>query len=169
MWDSESLRMLTAREAKFRVQYPNSKPRAVKMIAIDEASAQLVDEISRLTWNGAEFFNASSFGEVAEDAVAQSGARSPRDSPLSLFDKLADADSVVVVTSVGADPQAAGLIAAACREYRIPLIVLVVPRPGGGTEAELETSLRSLRPHAHMLVIAEDLSYVEAMLTALRA
>lgn len=168
MWESKSLRMLTAREAAFRVQYPNSKRRAVKVIAVDEASAKLVDQVSRLTWSGAEFFTVSSFSEVAEEAVAPGGAHRPGDGALSLFGTLAGADSVVVVASVGEDTQAAGLVAAACRQYRITLIVLVVPRQDE-TAAELETSLRLLRPHAHMLVIAEDRNYVEAMLTALRA
>jgi len=33
--DSESARMSSAAEARFRIDYPNSKPRAVKVVALD--------------------------------------------------------------------------------------------------------------------------------------
>ena len=36
--DSESARMSSAAEAKFRIDGPNSKPRAVKVIALDAAA-----------------------------------------------------------------------------------------------------------------------------------
>ena len=32
---SESARMTTAEEARFRIDYPNSKPRAIKVVALD--------------------------------------------------------------------------------------------------------------------------------------
>jgi hypothetical protein len=53
---SESARVTTAQEARFRIQTPNSKPRAVKVIALDGEAARLVDEISKQPWNGAAFF-----------------------------------------------------------------------------------------------------------------
>ena len=36
--DSESARMSSAAEARFRIDYPNSKPRVVKVVALDAAS-----------------------------------------------------------------------------------------------------------------------------------
>jgi len=39
---SESARMSSAAEARFRVESPNSKPRAVKVIALDAASERVV-------------------------------------------------------------------------------------------------------------------------------
>ena len=44
---SESARMTTAQEARFRVNYPNSVPRTIKVVALDEPSKALVDEVSR--------------------------------------------------------------------------------------------------------------------------
>ena len=58
---SESAKMTTAHEASFRVPYPNSKPRAIKVIALDPISASLVNEVSRLPWHGAAFFTSLSF------------------------------------------------------------------------------------------------------------
>ena len=42
--ESESARMSSAAEARFRVDYPNSKPRAVKVVALDAASEHVVKE-----------------------------------------------------------------------------------------------------------------------------
>jgi hypothetical protein len=40
--DSESARMSSAAEAKFRIDKPNSQPRAVKVIALDGPSERIV-------------------------------------------------------------------------------------------------------------------------------
>ena len=58
---SESARMSSAQEAAFRIQYPNSKQRDAKIIALDKTSAGIVDEVARLSWNGAAFFTSLSF------------------------------------------------------------------------------------------------------------
>ena len=63
---SESARMASAHEARFRVAYPNSVPRSIKVVALDEPSRHLVDEVSRLPWNKASFFTSMSFeGDAA--------------------------------------------------------------------------------------------------------
>src|SRR5687768_11450344 len=54
---SESARMSTAREAAFRVDYPNSKPRVIKVIALDELAAEVVGDTARQQdWQNATFF-----------------------------------------------------------------------------------------------------------------
>ena len=58
---SESARMASAQEARFRVNYPNSVPRTIKVVALDHASQGLVDEVSRLEWNRASFFTSMTF------------------------------------------------------------------------------------------------------------
>ena len=45
--DSESARMSSAAEAKFRIDAPNSQPRAVKVIALDAPSERIVKELAR--------------------------------------------------------------------------------------------------------------------------
>ena len=42
---SESSRMTTAEEAKFRISAPNSKPRAIKVIALDKRSEAMVKKL----------------------------------------------------------------------------------------------------------------------------
>jgi hypothetical protein len=45
--ESESARMSSAAEARFRIDYPNSKPRAVKVVALDAASERVVKEVAQ--------------------------------------------------------------------------------------------------------------------------
>jgi hypothetical protein len=59
--DSESARMSSAAEARFRVDYPNSRPRVVKVIALDEASERVVKRVAQGTWQRASFFTSIRF------------------------------------------------------------------------------------------------------------
>src|ERR1700760_3523312 len=47
---SESARMSSAAEAKFRIDKPNSQPRAVKVIALDAPSERIVKELAQAPW-----------------------------------------------------------------------------------------------------------------------
>src|SRR5215472_14034702 len=58
---SESARMASAAEARFRIDAPNSKPRAIKVIALDRPSDRVVKRLAQATWNQASFFTASAF------------------------------------------------------------------------------------------------------------
>ena len=57
---SESARMSSAAEARFRVQAPNSKPRAIKVIALDSASEPVLQRLAGASWEHATFFRVSS-------------------------------------------------------------------------------------------------------------
>jgi hypothetical protein len=59
--DSESARMSSAAEARFRIDYPNSQPRAVKVIALDHASEHVVKRVAQGTWQRATFFTSIKF------------------------------------------------------------------------------------------------------------
>ena len=43
---SESARMSSAAEARFRIDYPNSEPRVVKVVALDEVSERVVKRVA---------------------------------------------------------------------------------------------------------------------------
>ena len=57
---SESARMASAAEARFRIDAPNSKPRSVKVIALDRPSERVIKPLSEQLSN-ATFLTASSF------------------------------------------------------------------------------------------------------------
>ncbi len=169
---SESARMTTAHEASFRIQYPNSKPRAARIIALDPESAALVNEVSKQKWNGAKFFTSLSFtadsgpGTTDQGMKAWLGDLAGR--AMDLAGEVAESDFVVVITAAGEDGRAASVIAAACKAHNKSLIGLVVPKDGA-SEEDVATSLDHLRPHTRMLVVASGRDYIETMLTALRA
>jgi hypothetical protein len=59
--DSESARMSSAAEARFRVDYPNSKPRVVKVVALDTPSERVVKRVAQRAWQRATFFTSIKF------------------------------------------------------------------------------------------------------------
>jgi len=59
--DSESARMSSAAEARYRIDYPNSKPRVVKVVALDAASEHVVKRVAERQWQRATFFTSLKF------------------------------------------------------------------------------------------------------------
>jgi hypothetical protein len=168
---SESARMTTAEEARFRINYPNSKPRAVKVIALDQPSEAVVKRLSQGTWHGASFLTAFKF-----DGAPRGGEGWSMKAWLSdlagrtkdLIDEVATADLVVMVASAGTGAEAAAVIAEACNVRKVMTTALIIDSESKSND-ELSKTLASLRPYASMLVIAHSDEYIEAMLAALRA
>ena len=102
--ESESARMSSAAEARFRIDYPNSQPRAVKVIALDQASEQVIKRAAERTWQGATFFTSLKF-----DGAPRSGEGWSIKAWLSdlagrtkaLVEEVNAADLVVMVSSAG--------------------------------------------------------------------
>ena len=172
---SESARMSSAAEAKFRIETPNSRPRAVKVIALDAPSERVVKELAREHWQGATFLTASAFA-----AASSAGAASPEPFSLggwlndlagrtkNLVEEIAAADLVVMVASAGENAGAAAIIGEACNLRHVMTTALVLGT-ASSSDDELSKMLAQLRPHAMMLVISSADEYIRDMLTALRA
>src|SRR5687768_16965981 len=126
---SESARMSSAQEARFRVSYPNSVPRTIKVVALDEASRTLVDEVSRLPWNRASLSTSMSF-----EGATPRGDQSSIKAWLSdiaghtkdLMAEIDEADFVVMVAGAGEDAQGASIIGEACSARNVTTIGLIV-------------------------------------------
>src|ERR1700733_13791473 len=122
MWKmdlSESARVTSAHEASFRIPYPNSKPRAIKVIALDPVSAGFIDEVSHLHWQGATFFTSLSFTGAATPggeggASVNAWLKDLAGRTMDLVSEIKTSDFVVVVSSAGEDAQAASVIAEIC-------------------------------------------------------
>jgi hypothetical protein len=169
MMPSESARVTTAAEAKFRINAPNSQPRAVKVIALDAASEQVLRRLARLQWTRASFLSASSFAAAPAPRFSMEGwLKDVAGRTTDLMHEIASADLVVMVTTAGEDAHAASIIGEACRLKRVMTTGLILGRASQPDEV-LSKSLAMLRPHALMLVIASAEEYIEDMLTALRA
>ena len=167
---SESARMSSAAEARFRIDAPNAKPRRVKVIALDRASEAVVKRLVALKWNDATFLTASAFaGEPPARGFSMQGWLSDlAGRTKDLVDEVASADLVVMVATAGEEPPAASLIGEACSLKRVNTTGLILGAPSA-TDAMLSKTLGRLRPWSLMLVIASGEDYVADMLIALRA
>jgi hypothetical protein len=167
---SESARMSTAAEARFRIDAPNSRPRHVKVIALDSGSEALVKRLAERQWNTASFFTASAFaGAPPGRGFSMQGWLSDlAGRTKDLIDEVNGADLVVMVATAGENSQAAALIGEACSLKRVNTTGLIL---GGAsaTDEMLSKTLSQLRPWSLMLVIASGEDYIEDMLIALRA
>ena len=170
---SESARVTTAHEYGFRVQYPNSTPRAIKVIALDAQAGHVVAGLARKSWNRAVFFNSLTFpatpaaGASVKDRM-QAWLGDVAGHARDLVAEIDSADIVVVLASPGTDAQAATIIGEACRLRHKSMIGLILQSAGVSDEA-LSRTLLGLRPFSTMLVVANGTEYIEEMLHAMRA
>jgi hypothetical protein len=167
---SESSRMSSAAEARFRISAPNSKPRHVKVIALDHPSETLIKRLAQLHWNNATFFTASAFaGEPPGSGFSVQGWLSDvAGRAKDLIDEVASADLVVMVATAGENAPAAALIGEACSLRRVNTTGFILGAAAASDEM-LSKTLSQLRPWSLMLVIAHGEEYIEDMLIALRA
>ena len=169
--ESESARMSSAAEARFRIEAPNSVPRAIKVIALDAASEAVVKELAAAPWQRASFLTASAFsGRPAGGERFSMGGwlADLAGRAKNLVDEVEAADLVVMVASAGENAAAAALIGEACHLKHVMTTALIL---GGASSSDetLSKMLGALRPHAMMLVISSADEYIKDMLTALRA
>ena len=157
---SESARATTREEQRFRIDAPNSKARAIKVIALDRASETVLRRLAQQPWRSAAFMtvlnkqpSAQPVGGWLADLAGET---------------IRSADVVVTLSSAGENSEMAGVVAEACRAQGKQMTALILDAAGAPAASLLKT-LVPLRPCASMLVVASGEEYVEAMLTALRA
>ena len=166
---SESARMSSAAEARFRIDAPNSQPRAVKVIALDTPSERVVKTLAQRQWSRATFFTASAFGSAPKAGESFAGWLSDiAGRTKNLVEEIDSADLVVMVAAAGESAGAASIIGEACSLKRVMTTGLILGGADKSDEA-LGKTLSQLRPWALMLVVASAEEYVEDMLRALRA
>jgi hypothetical protein len=149
---SESARMSSAAEARFRIDTPNSRPRAVKVIALDSRAEVAMASLAQHDWDGAAFFRAGELTSTPERLAAE-------------IDR---ADLVVMLATAGERADDVDPIGQACSARRVTTTGLILDSAQVSDE-ELSLTLSRVRPWALMLVIASSIDYVEDMLRALRA
>jgi len=155
---TESARMSSAAEARFRVQAPNSLPRAVTAIALDLPGRAAIERLAEGRWQHATFFTA-----LSPDALRDLSGQTR-----SLHDEVSTADLVVFVAGPGGHAHAAPIIGELCSRSRVMTTALLI----GATTAtgpDVSRTLAQLRPWSLMVVIANSDDYIGDMLGALRA
>ena len=147
---SESARMSSAAEAKFRLPAAASVARVVTVIGLDPAADEVVAALAQTPWPGVRFFPALA---LERDKRA--------------LDDVADGDLVVMVVTAGAGASAAADIGRACSDRRVHTATFVL-RDASTTDAALSTTLAQVRPWSLMVVIAGDPDYVGDLLRSFR-
>ena len=147
---SESSRMSSAAEARFRIPAGASVARAVVVIGLDAAGEDVVARLALSPWPGVRFYPA---------AALERGERA--------LDEITDGDLVVMVVTAGADARAAERIGRACSDRRVHTATFVL-RDAGTADTELATTLAQVRPWSLMVVIASDADYVGDLLRSFR-
>jgi hypothetical protein len=137
--DSESARMSSVAEARFRIDYPNSEPRVVKVIALDRASEGAIKRAAERAWQRASFFASLKFdgsaGAVEPGSGRVSGART-QDLPRRPLASLAGAAGVGERWSMQAWlSDLAGRTKALVDEINSADLVVMVSSAGTGAEA----------------------------------
>ena len=168
--ESESARMSSAAEARFRIDYPNSQPRVIKVVALDAMSERVVKRVAEQNWQRANFFTSLKFDSAAagESWSMKAWLSDLAGRAKALVEEVASADLVVMVSSAGTNAEAASVIGDACTARKVMTMALVIGSEQRSDE-ELSKTLAALRPYASMLVIASGDEYIEEMLAALRA
>ena len=148
---SESARMSSAAETRFRVQAPTSTARVLTVIALDPASDSVLARLAEGSWHGARFYPASVLADQTRN----------------LMEEMTAADMVVMVVAAGSDAHAAARIGEVCSLKRVVTTTLVV-RAASATDEALSKTLAQVRPWSLMVVIAGDDDYVEGILRSFR-
>jgi hypothetical protein len=166
---NESAIMTSAEQARFRINRPNSRPRATLVIALDARGAAALAALKDRSWNGAKFLRYDGARGASQhlpslriDATVQDEAGNK----LSLMKELAGVDTVIMLTATDA-AEAAEIIGNACAARGIAATGLVLVSDEGA-EA-LGQIVATLRPHTAMLVVSSSEDYAAEMLSALRA
>jgi hypothetical protein len=166
---SESARAASAAEARFRIDAPNSRPRAVKVIALDRESVGVVKRLAQSDWAHASFLTTMTSAPPPGQPFSMSGWLGDlAGHTKNLIDEIDAADLVVMIATAGENAEAASIIGEACSLKRVTTTALVVTAPTV-SDAALAQSLAQLRPWALMLVVASAEDYIADMLVALRA
>jgi hypothetical protein len=161
---SESARMSSAAEAKFRLREPARATRTVKVLALDEASDGVVARLAEHPGREAAFFPASALLPL----TAAPGADVPMaDRQARVLEQAAEADLVVMVASEGGRADAAAIIGAVCSQNRVMTMTLLVHH-ADATEDAISRTLAQVRRWSLMIVVASDEQYVADILRSFR-
>lgn len=163
---AESARAASAAEARFRLQAPNSRPRATTVIALDASSEPLLRRLAQDAWNRATFLK-TPVADPDDIQSADGWMTDLADKRTRVREQVDASDQVIMLAAAGGSAQAASVIGRACSLKRVTTTALIVGAERS-SERELSRTLAQLRPWSLMVVIASSDEYVADMMTALR-
>ena len=168
----------TAAEARFRLDYPDTRHRDARVIALDDHAADLVRDMAGAQWRGGHFLVFEAVRAAGPDGNgpdapvmpvlhADATLRTADGSAVLLSSELEDADSAVMIATARASAAAASVIGDACAARRISSAGLVISDGASGGPG-VDDVVAALRPNAMVLVVLQDHRDVPEVLAALR-
>ncbi|SON57790.1 hypothetical protein HDIA_4249 [Hartmannibacter diazotrophicus] len=166
---SESARVTTVDEARYRINKPNSRPRSSRIIALDATGERVLKSLAGMAWNDAKFLK-----YVRARPATDQLASLPVDAVLkdldgnetSLNAEVAGADVTMMLIGSGSPAGAAEVVGNCCFVHGKLATGIVLNAGEGG--ADLAATLKAIRPYAAMLVVSTAEDYVAEILTSLR-
>jgi len=153
-----------AADTRYRINYPNSRPRALKLVGLGNGGAKIARRVSDCKFQHVQVLTSenpipasphSLSGMV--QAVTAEGHR--------LVEALEKADMIFMVATPADDLGLAAEIGQLGRQRNILITGILVVAPGPA--ARTDTALELLRAATDMLVIVSDSGYIIEMLTEL--
>jgi hypothetical protein len=138
------------------------------LFALDEAAASAMAGITEDTWSGTHFLTVEPGQDIDPKTTRaeELRLRNPDGSAARLDVEIEGADLVVLMSTSSENQGSAEVIARAAQNKSIMTAALAL---GGTGNETTEGVVAALRPYASVLVVASDIDYIGAMLTALRA
>ncbi len=153
---SESARATSAAEARFRIARPNARPRAVAVVALDETSARLAQELAAQDWSRIAFYAMTTHGDLR-----------PLDGePVDVDTLLARVEIVQMLICAGAYNESARRLGDACLARGVKTSGIVVDEGNAGGSG-LTRSLEGLRASVMTLSVLGAADDVPDVLQAL--
>ena len=163
---SESTRVTTAREARFRIGAPNSTVRTIVVVALDANDDEIAHYRAHHDNGAVQFLDAQAFGfPQRSDNAASLNPFDERHCTQQIARQLTAAELIVVVGQEGVDPQLGERIGEFCKARGRLLTCLIRRAPRG--QAVVCKTTEALRPRSSMLVLVNGVGYLSDLLEAL--
>ena len=151
--------MNSAAEARFRVQAPNSRPRAIAVVAVDAAGEEAVNRLASNGWTHATFLTAATPDGAVRDLAGQTR---------NIDDEIGGSDLVIFVAGPGGHADAVSRFGEACSIRRVTTTGFIVDARAA-SDSDIAKTLAQIRPWSLMVVLSKSDDYIDDMLSALRA
>lgn len=165
----ESESRAAAADTRHRINYPNSRPRALALVGLGEGGTKIARRVEDYGFNHVQILTAENPSpEKAGEAIALTGmARAIAAEGRRLGQALEKADMIFMVATPTDDLGVASEIGQFGRQRNMLITgVLVAP---SATSPQVDRALEPLRAATDMLVIVSDVSYLAEMFSELGA
>lgn len=162
---TQSQRMTTAAEARFRIKEPNSRKRDSLIIALDQDARKVIGELIGLEWNGAHFHYVAEGADPS--ALDDVQIVTPSGEKQNLAAALKTADVVMMVATHDTPAEVVKAVGENCFRSRVMTSGFVLDESGDGDR--LEATLSAVRPFVVSLVVGTDEDFLIETLRAIRA